>query len=57
MIFIKKYIMPTSVMRTPFHERITLPGCPTVDLNHDGLPEYVSATNPDSLIFQDKTGH
>lgn len=39
-----------------FTERITLPGCPTVDLNHDGLPEYVSATNPDSLIFQDKDG-
>ena len=39
-----------------FTERITLPGCPTVDLNHDGLPEYVSATNSDSLIFQDKDG-
>jgi len=39
-----------------FTERITLPGEPTVDLNHDGLPEYVSATNPDSLIFQDKDG-
>lgn len=39
-----------------FTERITLPGCPTVDLNHDGLPEYVSVTNSDSLIFQDKDG-
>lgn len=39
-----------------FTERTPLPGEPTVDLNHDGLPEYVSATNPDSLIFQDKDG-
>ena len=39
-----------------FTERITLPGCPTVDLNHDGLPEYVSVTNSDSLIFKDKGG-
>lgn len=40
-----------------FTERITLPGCPTVDLNHDGLPEYVSVTNSDSLIFKDKDGN
>lgn len=39
-----------------FTERTPLPGEPTVDLNYDGLPEYVSATNPDSLIFQDKDG-
>lgn len=39
-----------------FTERITLPGEPSVDLNHDGLPEYTSTTNRDSLIFQDKDG-
>lgn len=39
-----------------FTERITLPGEPSVDLNHDGLPEYVSVTTRDSLIFQDKDG-
>ena len=39
-----------------FTERITLPGEPSVDLNHDGLPEYVSVATRDSLIFQDKDG-
>ena len=40
-----------------FTERITLPGCPTVDLNHDGLPEYVSATNLTASFSKTKTGH
>ena len=48
--------MPTSVMRNSVSRSVSPAGCPTVDLNHDGLPEYVSATNPDSLIFQDKDG-
>ena len=52
----KRYYANLCDAEFSFVERIALPGKPSVDLNHDGLPEYVSATNPDSLIFQDKGG-
>ena len=50
----KRYYANLCDAEFSFVERIALPGKPSVDLNHDGLPEYASGTNADSLIFQDK---
>ena len=52
----KRYYANLCDAEFSFVERIALPGKPSVDLNHDGLPEYASGTNADSLIFQDKDG-